>query len=68
MRGVSALLLALLSGCAGERFVSREFYEPTVETRTVREDGLVTGALKSETTGRADCGGSFSFSILSLGR
>ena len=44
------ILAAALCGCFGNQsLVTREFYEPTKETLTRREDGLAVGAIKSET-------------------
>ena len=44
------VLAATLCGCLGNQsLVTREFYEPTQETLTRREDGLAVGAIKSET-------------------
>ena len=44
------VLAAALCGCLGNQsLVTREFYEPTQETLTRREDGYVCGAIKSET-------------------
>ena len=44
------VLAATLCGCLGNQsLVTREFYEPTQETLTRREDGYVCGAIKSET-------------------
>ena len=44
------VLAATLCGCLGNQsLVTREFYEPTKETLTRREDGLAVGAIKSET-------------------
>lgn len=56
-RAVSAALAAsvllavgaALCGCYGQRVTVREFYEPTSETLTRRDDGLAVGAVKSET-------------------
>ena len=51
-RVATAALLALsaaLCGCYGQRVTVREFYEPTSETLTRRDDGLAVGAVKSET-------------------
>ena len=49
----AALILALggllAAGCANQNTVQREFYEPTQETLTRREDGYAVGAIKSET-------------------
>ena len=43
-------LAAALCGCMGNQsLVTREFYEPTKETLTRREDGYSVGAVKSET-------------------
>ena len=44
------VLTAALCGCMGNQsLVTREFYEPTKETLTRREDGYAVGAIKSET-------------------
>ena len=69
MMAVFALLITLLTGCASQRIVQQEFYEPTESTKVVREDGLTVGALKSETTksGQPDWSGSKSFNLLSFG-
>ena len=43
-------LAAALGGCLGNQVLkSYEYYEPTKETLTRREDGLAVGAIKSET-------------------
>lgn len=69
MRGVFALLITLLTGCASQSIVQQEFYEPSESTRVVREDGFVVGALKSETkkTGQPDWSSSKSFNLFSFG-
>ena len=43
------VLAAVLSGCASQSTVAREWYEPTEATALKREDGTTVGALKSET-------------------
>lgn len=43
------VLSAALCGCYSQRVTVREFYEPTSETLTRRDDGLAVGAVKSET-------------------
>ena len=44
------VLAAALGGCLGNQsLVTREFYEPTKDTLTRREDGYAVGAIKSET-------------------
>ena len=43
------VLSAALCGCTSQRVTVREFYEPTSETLTRRDDGLAVGAVKSET-------------------
>ena len=44
------VLAAALGGCLGNQITkSYEFYEPTKETLTRREDGYAVGAIKSET-------------------
>ena len=62
-----ALAAALLAGCASQKVVQREFYEPNSQTLQVREDGMKIGALKSETTksGQPDWSGNKSFSLFS---
>ena len=43
-------LAAALQGCIGnQQIVTREFYEPTKDTFTRRDDGYAVGAVKSET-------------------
>ena len=42
------LSAVLLSGCASQQIVMREFYPPDEKTAVKREDGLTVGALKSE--------------------
>lgn len=43
------VLSAALCGCYSQRVIVREFYAPTSETLTRRDDGLAVGAVKSET-------------------
>ena len=44
------VLAVALGGCLGNQsLVTREFYEPTKDTLTRREDGYAVGAIKSET-------------------
>ena len=44
------VLATAFCGCMGNQsLVTREFYEPTKETLTRREDGYAVGAIKSET-------------------
>ena len=58
----------LLTGCA-QQLVYREYYEPTETTHTVREDGSVTGAAKTEATkdGAPDWSDSKSFNLSVFG-
>ena len=58
---------ACLCGCASQRVVEREWYEPTPETVQTRKDGERTGALKSETIkyGQPDWSGNKTFSLFS---
>ena len=57
----------LLSGCASQSTVAREWYEPTEATALKREDGTTVGALKSETvkSGQPDWSGNKHFSLFS---
>ena len=60
-------VLAALCGCASQRTVVREWYEPTEATTMKREDGMTVGALKSETikSGQPDWSGNKTFSLFS---
>lgn len=64
-----ALAAAALAGCASQRIVQQEFYEPNPDTIHRREDGLAVGALRSETTrsGSPDWSGNKSFSVFAIG-
>jgi len=42
--------LAALTGCFSQQVIERSFYEPTKDTLTMRSDGYVCGAIKTETT------------------
>ena len=59
------LAAVLLSGCASQSTVTREWYEPTEATALKREDGTTVGALKSETvkSGQPDWSGNKHFSL-----
>ncbi|MGN0842925.1 MAG: hypothetical protein ACI4QF_06625 [Kiritimatiellia bacterium] len=61
------LAAVLLSGCASQSTVTREWYEPTEATALKREDGTTVGALKSETvkSGQPDWSGNKHFSLFS---
>lgn len=61
------LAAVLLSGCASQSTVTREWYEPTGATALKREDGTTVGALKSETvkSGQPDWSGNKHFSLFS---
>ena len=61
--------LAALCGCASQVSWQKEYYEPTDETMTIREDGLKVGALKAEAVkeGQPDWS-SKSLSIISIGK
>ena len=61
------LAAVLLSGCASQSTVAREWYEPTEATALKREDGTTVGALKSETvkSGQPDWSGNKHFSLFS---
>lgn len=63
------LVTTALAGCASQKIVQQEFFEPTPETLFKRADGLSVGALKSETTksGAPDWSGNKSFSIFGIG-
>ena len=60
-------VLAALCGCASQRTVVREWYEPTEATTMKREDGMTVGALKSENikSGQPDWSGNKTFSLFS---
>ena len=60
-------VLSALCGCASQRTVVREWYEPTEATTVKREDGMTVGALKSETikSGQPDWSGNKTFSLFS---
>lgn len=64
---VALIAAFFLMGCAAQKVIQREFYEPNETTLQVREDGMRIGALKSETTktGAPDWSGNKSFSLFS---
>lgn len=64
----TAMTAFLLSGCA-QQLVYREYYEPTETTHTVREDGSVTGAVKTEASkdGAPDWSDAKSFNLSVFG-
>ena len=57
--------VVLLTGCATQQVVQREYYPLDETTIQVREDGMRIGALKSETikSGSPDWSGNKSFSL-----
>ena len=63
------LSAVLLSGCASQEIIQREFYEPTDQTILEREDKLKVGALKSEIikTGQPDWSAK-TISVISVGK
>lgn len=66
---LGGVLASVLAGCASQKIIQQEFYEPNPDTIHKREDGLTVGALKSETTksGSPDWSGNKSFSIFGIG-
>jgi len=63
----AAVLGGVQAGCANQKTLHKEFYEPTSETLHRREDGYFVGALKSETVreGSRDEGDkTFAFGLL----